>query len=94
MDALYSIDHRSPAHVVAGALAHLARHMATGCPRAAHLAALLLDQVANDSDADAHLREHARELVDILERDSERMERATESARRGSRRQHGQPARS
>ncbi len=59
-----------PARMVAGALAHLARHMQTGCPRAGHLAAMLLDQVANDLDADTHLRAHARELVDILERDT------------------------
>ncbi len=59
----------APARLVAGALAHLARHMTTGCPRAAELAALLLARVAEDGDADPHLREHARELVDILERD-------------------------
>jgi hypothetical protein len=58
-----------PARLVAGALAHLARHMTTGCPRAAELAALLLARVAEDGEADPHLREHARELVDILERD-------------------------
>lgn len=57
------------ARLVAGALAHLARHMTTGCPRAAELAALLLARVADDSEADPHLRAHARELVDILERD-------------------------
>lgn len=58
-----------PARIVAGALAHLATHMSTGCPRAAWLAAMLLERVANDPDADAHLRDHARELVDILEQD-------------------------
>lgn len=58
-----------PARMVAGALAHLAKHMETGCPRSAHLAAMLLEQVANDQDADEHLRAHARELVEILERD-------------------------
>lgn len=62
-------DEPPPAHLVAGALAHLARHMTTGCPRAAELAALLLARVADDSEADPHLRVHARELVDILERD-------------------------
>jgi hypothetical protein len=55
--------------MVAGALGPLARHMTTGCPRAAALAALLLERVAGDPAADDHLRRHARELVDILERD-------------------------
>jgi hypothetical protein len=55
--------------MVAGALAHLARHMETGCPQAAYLAAMLLEKVASDPDADTHLRRHARELVDILDRD-------------------------
>ncbi len=62
-------DEQPPARLVAGALAHLARHMTTGCPRAAERAALLLERVAADADADPHLRAHARELVDILERD-------------------------
>lgn len=59
-----------PARLVAGALAHLAQHMTTGCPRAAERAALLLERVASDAGADPHLRQHARELVEILERDS------------------------
>lgn len=58
-----------PARMVAGALAHLATHMSTGCPRAAMLAAMLLERVATDPDADSHLRSHARELVEILERE-------------------------
>lgn len=62
-------DDPPPAHLVAGALAHLARHMTTGCQRAAELAALLLTRVAADADADPHLRAHARELVDIIERE-------------------------
>ena len=60
---------QTPARTVAGALAHLAVHMETGCPRAAWLAAMLLERVAADPDADSHLRNHARELVEILERD-------------------------
>ncbi len=56
-----------PAHIVAGALAHLATHMSSACPRSALLAALLLERVASDPEADSHLRRHARELVDILE---------------------------
>ena len=58
-----------PARLVACALSHLAQHMTTGCPRAAERAAMLLERIANDADADPHLREHARELVDSLERD-------------------------
>lgn len=60
-----------PARMVAGALAHLAQHMETGCPRSAYLAALLLGRVAADPEADPHLRAHACQLVDILERDGE-----------------------
>lgn len=59
-----------PARMVAGALAHLARHMETGCARAGHIAAMLLDQIANDPEADGHLRAHAHELVEILEREA------------------------
>ncbi|MBI3140601.1 MAG: hypothetical protein HYZ19_01910 [Rhodocyclales bacterium] len=68
MESLWQ-NEQPPARMVAGALAHLARHMETGCPRAARLAAILLDRVARDTEADTHLREHARELVEILERD-------------------------
>lgn len=64
-----AIPAQPPARMVAGALAHLARHMETGCPRSAWLAAMLLEQVAGDPEADAHLRNHARELVEILEHD-------------------------
>lgn len=67
----HTLSEQVPARMVAGALAHLARHMETGCPRAARRAAMLLDRVANDPEADAHLRSHARELVDILDRDAE-----------------------
>ncbi|MDP2752095.1 MAG: hemin uptake protein HemP [Rhodocyclaceae bacterium] len=64
--------HSSPAHSVAGALSHLARHMETGCPQAAELAIVLLEHVATDLDADAHLRAHAQELADVLDRDNQR----------------------
>jgi hypothetical protein len=64
------IAEQTPARMVAGALAHLARHMETGCQRSAYLAAMLLERVALDPDADDHLRRHARELVEILGRDS------------------------
>lgn len=62
---------QTPARMVAGALAHLARHMETGCQRSAYLAAMLLERVAIDPDADDHLRRHARELVEILDRDGD-----------------------
>ncbi|OQY75799.1 MAG: hypothetical protein B6D47_00805 [Rhodocyclaceae bacterium UTPRO2] len=62
-------DEQPPARLVAGALAHLARHMSTGCPRAAERAALLLERVAAGAETDPHLRAHARELVAVLERD-------------------------
>lgn len=68
------IQEQAPARMVAGALAHLAQHMETGCPRAAYLAAMLLEKVANDEEADDHLRRHARELVEILDRDSVRLD--------------------
>lgn len=71
MDLTTPLTEQPPARMVAGALAHLARHMETGCPRSAHLAAMLLERVANDHEADDHLRRHARELVEILERDGE-----------------------
>ncbi|WIM06581.1 MAG: DUF2784 domain-containing protein [Candidatus Nitricoxidivorans perseverans] len=54
------LNQQPPARMVAGALAHLARHMETGCPRSAHLAAMLLERVANDHEADDHLRRHAQ----------------------------------
>jgi hypothetical protein len=74
---------QTPARTVAGALAHLAVHMETGCPRAAWLAAMLLERVAADPDADSHLRNHARELVEILERDSQTS--AAQSSQQASR---------
>ncbi len=58
----------SPAHIVAGALAHLATHLDSGCPRAARLAALLLDRLAEDDDADVELRHHAGDLAAALQR--------------------------
>ncbi len=56
----------SPAHLVAGILAHLSAHFESGCPRAARLAALLLDHLAADGDTDANLRQHAAELAETL----------------------------
>jgi hypothetical protein len=70
----FAAHEQPPARIVAGALAHLAQHMESGCPRAAYLAAMLLDKVANDSETDDHLRRHARELVEILDRDPVRQD--------------------
>lgn len=58
---------QSPIRILAGALAHLANHMASGCARSAYLATMLLEQIAADPGADSHLRRHARQLVEILE---------------------------
>ena len=82
MDDLTLQYEQQPMRMVSGALAQLARHMETGCPRAASLAAVLLERVSRDPGADAHLREHARELVEILERDpvSERASVVTPAA--------------
>lgn len=78
MNSSMPITEQTPARMVAGALAHLARHMETGCLRSAYLAALLLERVATDPEADDHLRRHARELVDILDRDGEHAATAAE----------------
>jgi uncharacterized protein (UPF0147 family) len=60
---------QQPDRMLAGALAHLAQHMESACPRAAYLAAMLLEQVAADPRSGTHLRQHALQLVEILERD-------------------------
>ena len=41
---------------MSGALAYLAQHMESACPRSAYLAALLLNRIADDTGNDAHLR--------------------------------------
>lgn len=80
MNELHANLEQPPARMVAGALAHLARHMETGCQRSAYLAAMLLEKVANDAEADDHLRRHARELVEILDRDGEHGSSASHEA--------------
>lgn len=52
---------------LAGAMAHLARAIKTGCRRSAHLCALLLDRVANAPGVDDHIRAHAQELFEAIE---------------------------
>ncbi|HNQ57619.1 MAG: hypothetical protein POELPBGB_04208 [Bacteroidia bacterium] len=63
------VDNAPPVHLDTSALAHLARHMSIGCPRAAERASLLLERVAAGAETDPHLRAHACELVAALERD-------------------------
>lgn len=84
MDDPNTLNDQPPARMVAGALAHLAKHMETGCQRSAYLAAMLLERVAADPEADGHLRAHARELVEILERDDSPHERADHGDHTGS----------
>lgn len=71
----------SPANMLAGASAHLAQHMENGCPRSSYLAVMLLEQITLDPSADPHLRQHACQLVEILERDADRT--PAKDARRG-----------
>ncbi len=59
-----------PDRMLAGALAHLAQHMESGCRRAAYLAAMLLEQIASDPRTSKHLKQHTLQLIDILERDA------------------------
>ena len=53
--------------IMSGALAYLAQHMESACPRSAYLAALLLNRIADDTGNDAHLRHHAKLLADLIE---------------------------
>jgi uncharacterized protein (UPF0147 family) len=68
MDDLNTVADQSPIKVLAGALAHLATHMENGCYRSAYLAVMLFEQIVADPMADAHLRQHAWQLIDIFER--------------------------
>lgn len=69
-----------PTQLVAAALAHLATHMQTRCPRSAALAVMLLELIAEDERADAHLRAHARQLADVIERDPQLIAAARDAA--------------
>ena len=61
-----------PVLLLAGALAQLATHLETACPRAALRARLLLAEIAGDAEADGQLRSEAQFLCETLERDAER----------------------
>lgn len=52
--------------LIAGLMEHLACHLQTGRPRSAHLARLLLDRLAAETDSDT-LRERCQQLREILE---------------------------
>ena len=51
-----------PDRMLAGALAHLAQHMESGCRRAAYLAAMLLEQIASDPRTSKHLKQHTLQI--------------------------------
>ncbi len=72
MNDLPGHDGRGAHGELAGVLAHLARHMETGCPRAGSIAALLLERIAANPDADGHLRRHAAGLAELLQREDRR----------------------
>lgn len=69
MPVTASGDADSLAALITAALAYLAQHMQTGCQRSGALAAMLLERLASDARADVHLRQHARQLAEILEAD-------------------------
>lgn len=70
----------SPAALITAALAYLAQHMQTGCTRSGAQAAMLLERLASDTRADVHLRQHARQLAEILDDDPQLAAAAEASA--------------
>lgn len=62
-----SSDSVGPSRIMSGALAYLALHMASACPRSAYLAALLLNRIASDADNDSQLRYQAQIVADLIE---------------------------
>lgn len=62
----------SSSRIVSGALAYLCIHMESPCPRAAYLASLALNRIAEDPGNDAQLRQQAQKLAEILENASSR----------------------
>jgi hypothetical protein len=55
------------ADLMAAVIEHLACYIQTGRPRSARLAMLVLDRLAVDADTDDPLREHCRQLSEVLE---------------------------
>jgi hypothetical protein len=66
---LYLPNTGASTQLLAGALAQLAAHLGSTCPRAARRASLLLAQIAADSSTDAQLRLQADALRVILDDD-------------------------
>ena len=58
-----------PVVALAGALAHLAQLLESGCPRSAYLAALLFSRLDVEVSDDSPLGPPLRQLIDVLERD-------------------------
>ncbi len=67
--------------LIAGLLEHLACHLQTGRPRSAHLARLLLDRLAAETDSDI-LRERCQQLREVLEEQGEASQARYVSSRR------------
>lgn len=62
-----SSDSVGPSRIMSGALAYLALHMESACPRSAYHAALLLNRIASDAGNDTQLRYRAQILADLIE---------------------------
>lgn len=61
-----SSDSVRPSRIMSGALAYLALHMESACPRSAYHAALLLNRIASDAGNDTLLRYRAQILADLI----------------------------
>ena len=67
--------------LIAGLMEHLVCHLQTGRPRSAHVARLLLDRLAAETDSDT-LRERCQQLREILEERGEAFLARPASSRR------------
>jgi hypothetical protein len=66
MENLVHSENSRRVDLMAGVIEHLACYIQTGRPRSAHLAALLLDRLAQDSETDSSLGEHCKALGEVL----------------------------
>lgn len=57
-----------PAQLIAGVFEHFACYLRTGSVQAVHRAALLLERLAREPDADDGVREQGRELAEAIHR--------------------------